>query len=73
MATIEFSGMISGLSLSNSMEELALMYLATIQAIAHGTLRIIEELNEKFGHPEGLEADVHEFLNNADDNGWLIF
>ena len=34
---------------------------------------IIEELNEKFGHPEGLEADVHEFLNNADDNGWLIF
>lgn len=32
---------------------------------------IIEELNEKFGHPEGLEADVHEFLTNADNNGWL--
>lgn len=39
-------GMISGLKLSDSIEELALLYLATIQAIAYGTRHIIEEMNK---------------------------
>ena len=38
-------GMVSGLRLSDSAEQLALLYLATIQAIAHGTRHIIETLN----------------------------
>lgn len=39
-------GMISGLRLSESAGELARLYLATIQAIAHGTRHIIETLND---------------------------
>jgi FGGY-family pentulose kinase len=38
-------GMVSGLRLGDSVEQLALLYLATIQAIAHGTRHIIETLN----------------------------
>ncbi len=38
-------GMISGLKLSASVDQLALEYLATIQAIAHGTRHIIDTLN----------------------------
>ena len=38
-------GMISGLRLSDSLESLALLYLATIQAIAHGTHHIIDAMN----------------------------
>src|SRR5262249_13565470 len=40
-------GMISGLRLTSSVESLALIYLATIQAIAHGTRHIIQSMNEK--------------------------
>ena len=39
-------GMISGLHLSATIDDLALLYLATIQAIAYGTRHIIEEMNQ---------------------------
>jgi FGGY-family pentulose kinase len=39
-------GMISGLRQSDSVDALALIYLATIQAIAHGTRHIIDTMNE---------------------------
>ncbi|MGC8659453.1 MAG: FGGY-family carbohydrate kinase [Desulfomonilaceae bacterium] len=39
-------GMISGLRLSDSIEELALLYLATVQAIAHGTRHILDTMSE---------------------------
>jgi FGGY-family pentulose kinase len=38
-------GMVSGLKLSASIDQLALEYLATIQAIAHGTRHIIDTMN----------------------------
>jgi FGGY-family pentulose kinase len=40
-------GMISGLSLQADVEGLALLYLATVQAIAHGTRHIIQSLNAR--------------------------
>jgi len=39
-------GMISGLRLSDSADALALVYLATVQAIAHGTRHILDTMNE---------------------------
>jgi FGGY-family pentulose kinase len=39
-------GMVSGLKLSDSVDTLALEYLATIQAVAHGTRHIIDTMNE---------------------------
>lgn len=39
-------GVISGLTLGDTVDDLALLYLATIQAIAHGTRHIIDTLNE---------------------------
>ncbi len=38
-------GMISGLRLSDSVDSLALLYFATIQAIAHGTRHIVDAMN----------------------------
>jgi ribulose kinase len=38
-------GVVSGLKLSDSVESLALLYLATMQAIAYGTRHIIEAMN----------------------------
>jgi FGGY-family pentulose kinase len=38
-------GMVSGLKLTDSIESLALVYLATVQAIAHGTRHIIDTMN----------------------------
>lgn len=39
------AGMVSGLRLRDGMESLAALYLATIQAIAHGTREIVSALN----------------------------
>src|SRR5882757_2878629 len=41
--------MISGLKLSDTIDSLALLYLATVQAIAHGTRHIIDTMNSH-GH-----------------------
>jgi FGGY-family pentulose kinase len=38
-------GIVSGLKLSDSVDSLALVYLATLQAIAHGTRHIIDTMN----------------------------
>lgn len=46
-ADASLRGMVSGLRLSASVESLALLYLATIQAIAHGTRHIIESMNAR--------------------------
>jgi FGGY-family pentulose kinase len=40
-------GMVSGLKLSDTTDSLALLYLATVQAIAHGTRHIIDAMNAK--------------------------
>jgi FGGY-family pentulose kinase len=39
-------GMVSGLSLASDVDALALLYLATMQAIAHGTRQIIDALRD---------------------------
>lgn len=39
-------GMVSGLKLSDTVDSLALLYLATVQAIAHGTRHILSTMNE---------------------------
>ena len=43
-------GMVSGLSLDDSVDALALLYLATVQAIAHGTRHILDALRAQ-GYP----------------------
>ena len=39
-------GVISGLTLGDTADDLALLYMATVQAVAHGTRHIIDTLNE---------------------------
>ena len=34
---------------------------------------VIDLLDKKFDNPEGLAADVYEFLASADSNGWLNY
>ncbi len=49
-------GMVSGLKLTDSVDSLAVFYLATIQAIANGTRHILEEMNAKGYRIETLIA-----------------
>src|ERR1700736_2705385 len=58
-------GMLSGLKLSAGVDDLALIYLATIQAIAYGLRHILEEMDAKgyaiskiFACGGGLKNDV---------------
>lgn len=44
-ADASLRGMVSGLALDASVDALALLYLATVQAIAHGTRHIVDALN----------------------------
>lgn len=45
-ADATLKGMIAGLTLSADEDDLARLYLATIQAVAHGTRHIIDEMNK---------------------------
>jgi FGGY-family pentulose kinase len=71
-------GMISGLHLSATVEDLALLYLAAIQAIAYQTRHIVEEMNRQgyrisriFACGGGLRNDV--FLRqHADITGCAL-
>jgi len=45
-ANPNLKGAVAGLQLSSSLDDLALLYLATIQSIAYGTRHIIETMNE---------------------------
>jgi glycerol kinase len=46
-------GVISGLSLESSPEDLALLYLATVQSIAYGTKHLVDHCNA-----HGLKVDL---------------
>jgi FGGY-family pentulose kinase len=46
LADPSLRGIISGLTISNTLEDLALVYLSTIQAISYGTRHIILRINE---------------------------
>jgi ribulose kinase len=45
LADPSLRGMISGLRLSDSVDALALVYLATVQALAHGTRYVLDVMN----------------------------
>lgn len=49
LADPSLKGMVIGLSLSQTLDDLALLYLATVQALALGTLHILEAMKEA-GH-----------------------
>lgn len=49
-------GMISGLTLTSDIDALAIQYLATIQAIAHGTRHVLEAMNANAKNADGSAA-----------------
>jgi len=49
-------GMVSGLGLADDVDALAVLYLATIQALAHGTRHILSAMNEAGYRIEALYA-----------------
>jgi FGGY-family pentulose kinase len=60
-------GMISGLTLDSTFENLAVLYYATIQAIAYGTRHIIEALNAK-----GYEINrIHASGGGTKNSLWI--
>jgi FGGY-family pentulose kinase len=53
LADPSLKGAISGLTLSATLDDLARLYLATIQAVAHGTRHIVQQMNR-----HGYEIDT---------------
>lgn len=49
-------GMVSGLSLNRTVDELAVAYLATIQAVAYGTRHVIEAMNGACGSRYAIDT-----------------
>ena len=77
-ADASLRGMMSGLGLSDSVDALALVYYATVQAIAHGTRHILDTMNRS-GHcirllvATGGDAKNPVFLReHADATGCCI-
>jgi len=77
-ADASLRGMVSGLQLSDSVDTLALLYLATIQGLAHGTRHILAVMKDH-GHridtlvATGGDAKNHVFLReHADATGCRI-
>eukprot|EP01117_Protostelium_nocturnum_P007276 TRINITY_DN2600_c0_g1_i2.p1 TRINITY_DN2600_c0_g1~~TRINITY_DN2600_c0_g1_i2.p1 ORF type:complete len:704 (+),score=229.53 TRINITY_DN2600_c0_g1_i2:149-2113(+) len=60
-------GMISGLHLTKSLDDLALQYLAVLQAIAYGTKHIIDELNRN-----GYQIDTLFMTGGASKSQFLV-
>ena len=55
-ADASLRGMVSGLRLASGLDDLALLYLATIQGVAHGTKHIIDTLNGAGGGVDTILA-----------------
>jgi FGGY-family pentulose kinase len=71
-------GMVSGLTLNETPDDVALLYYATIQAIAYGTRHIIEAMNEKGYNIQNIHITGGHLKNrlfiqeNADVTGCKI-